>query len=64
MPATVRTTGLAAAAGGGLLVAWLGFNATGDLPAPMSGLLAPLTAIIGAVVGANLAVLALDIQRD
>ena len=49
-----KTTGLAAAISGALIGAWLGFNAT-------SGLLAIATAIIGAAVGANLILLALDI---
>jgi hypothetical protein len=55
-PATTTTTGFAAAAGGALLGAWLGVNAT-------EGLVAPLTAIAGAAVGANLTLLALDIWR-
>ena len=46
-----------AAAGGGLAGAWLGFNAT-------DGLLALITAIVGATVGANLILLALDISWD
>jgi hypothetical protein len=52
-----RTTGLAAAAGGALLGAWLGFDAT-------EGVIAPFTAIIGAGVGANLALVALDMWRE
>ena len=52
-----KTTGFAAAAGGALLGAWLGFHAT-------EGLLALLTAIVGAAVGANLLLLALDIAWD
>jgi len=52
-----KTIGLTAAAGGALMGAWLGFNAT-------EGLLAPLSAIVGAVLGANLAVIGCDIWRD
>jgi hypothetical protein len=52
-----KTTGLAAAIGGALIGAWLGFNAT-------SAFLAIATAIIGAAVGANLILLALDISWD
>ena len=52
-----KTIGFAAAAGGALVGAWLGFNVT-------SGLFAPLLAIVGAAVGANLTVLALDIAWD
>jgi hypothetical protein len=55
--ARTKTIGFAAAAGGALVGAWLGFNAT-------SGLFAPLLAIVGSAVGANLAVLALDIAWD
>jgi len=55
--ASVRTTGLAAAAGGALVGAWLGFNATADL-------LALVTAIVGASVGANLTLILLDISWD
>ena len=52
-----KITGVAAAIGGGLIGAWLGFNAT-------SGLLAIATAIVGAAAGANLILLALDIAWD
>ena len=52
-----NTIGVAAAVGGGLAGAWLGFNAT-------SGLLSLITAIVGATVGANLILLALDISWD
>ena len=52
-----NTLGVAAAVGGGLAGAWLGFNAT-------SGLLSLITAIVGATVGANLILLALDISWD
>jgi pimeloyl-ACP methyl ester carboxylesterase len=52
-----KATGFAAAAGGALVGAWLGFNTT-------SGLLALVTTIVGAAVGANLTLLALDIAWD
>ena len=55
--ATTKATGFAAAAGGALVGAWLGFNAT-------EGLVALLTTILGAVAGANLLLLALDIAWD
>ena len=55
--AATRLTGFAAAAGGALAGAWLGFNA-------VEGLAALLTAIVGAAVGANLSVLLLDIAWD
>ena len=55
--ATMKATGFAAAAGGALLGGWLGYNATG-------GLLALGTTIIGAAVGGNLLLLALDIVWD
>jgi pimeloyl-ACP methyl ester carboxylesterase len=55
--AKTKTTGVAAAISGGLIGAWLGFNAA-------SGPLALATAIIGAAVGANLILLALDITWD
>jgi pimeloyl-ACP methyl ester carboxylesterase len=55
-----KAIGFAAAAGGALVGAWLGFNVT----SAGFGLLAPLLAIPGAVVGANLTVLALDIAWD
>ena len=42
---------------GALVGAWLGFNAT-------DGLLALITTIVGAAVGANLTLLALDIAWD
>ena len=51
-----NTLGVAAAAAGGLAGAWLGFHAT-------DGLIALITAIVGAIVGANLILLALDISR-
>ena len=52
-----KTTGFAAAISGALIGAWLGFNAT-------SGFLAIAIAIVGAAVGANLILLALDISWD
>src|SRR6266487_92818 len=55
--AKTKTRGFAAAAGGALVGAWLGFNAT-------EGLLALVTTILRAVVGANLTLLALDIAWD
>ena len=55
--AQMKATGFAAAIGGSLIGAWLGFNAGG-------GLLALITAIVGAVVGGNLTLLALDIAWD
>jgi hypothetical protein len=55
--AQTKAMGFAAAAGGALVGAWLGFNVT-------SGPFAPFLAIAGAAVGANLTVLALDIAWD
>jgi hypothetical protein len=55
--ARTKTTGLAAAVAAGLLGAWLGFHAADDL-------LALVTAIVGASVGANLALVLLDIAWD
>jgi pimeloyl-ACP methyl ester carboxylesterase len=55
--ANTKTTGFAAAAGGALVGAWLGFNAA-------EGLFALVTTIIGASVGANLTLLLLDIAWD
>jgi predicted RND superfamily exporter protein/pimeloyl-ACP methyl ester carboxylesterase len=54
---TTKTIGLAAAAGGALVGAWLGFQAT-------EGLFALVTSIVGAVVGGNLTLLALDVGWD
>ena len=54
---TTKTTGFAAAAGGTLVGAWLGFHVT-------EGLFALLTSIVGAAVAGNLTVLALDIAWD
>ena len=53
-PAPTKSKGFAAAMGGALVGAWLGFNAAGDL-------LALVTAIVGAAAGANLAVILFDI---
>jgi uncharacterized membrane protein YfcA len=53
-PAPTKFTGFAAAMGGAIVGAWLGFNAAGDL-------LALVTAIVGAAAGANLAVILFDI---
>src|SRR4029453_1602611 len=50
-----KRVGIAAAAAGALAGAWLGFHAT-------DGLLALLTAIVGALAGANLALLVLDMS--
>ena len=58
--ATPMNTGLAVAAGGALIGAWLGFNVT----SAGFGYLAPFVAIVGATVGANVALLALDIVWD
>ena len=55
--AKTKTTGFAAATGGALVGAWLGFHAT-------AGLVALITAIAGAAAGANLALIALDITWD
>jgi pimeloyl-ACP methyl ester carboxylesterase len=58
--ATTKVTGLAAAVGSALVAARLGF----DVTSAGFGLFAPLFAIVGAIVGANLSVLALDIAWD
>ena len=50
--ATTKTAGFVAAMGGALLGAWLGFHAT-------AGLLALITSIVGATVGANLLLIVL-----
>ncbi|MGH3141885.1 MAG: alpha/beta hydrolase, partial [Gaiellales bacterium] len=55
--ARTKVTGFATALTGALVGARLGFNAT-------EGLLAVITTIVGAAVGANLTVLALDIAWD
>ena len=57
LPSRARVVGLAAAVGGALVGAWLGFNAT-------TGMLALITTIVGAAAGGNLTVLALDIAWD
>jgi pimeloyl-ACP methyl ester carboxylesterase len=54
--ASTNVKGFAAAVGGGLVGAWLGFNASVDL-------LALITAIVGAAVGGNLALIVFDISR-
>jgi pimeloyl-ACP methyl ester carboxylesterase len=58
--AKTKATGFAAGAGSALVGAWLGFNVT----SAAFGLLAPLLAIVGATVGANLILLALDVAWD
>jgi pimeloyl-ACP methyl ester carboxylesterase len=55
-PARKRAIGFAAAAGGALAGAWLGFHAA-------DGLLAPFTAIVGAVAGGNLLLVLHDISH-
>ena len=55
--ARVKTTGFVAAATGALAGGWLGFNAT-------AGLLALVTTIVGAAIGANLILIVLDIARE
>jgi hypothetical protein len=51
-----KSVGLAAAVAGALVGGWLGFHATGDL-------MALVTAILGAVAGANLVLILLDMVR-
>ena len=58
--ATPTNTGFALAVTGALIGAWLGFNVTDA----GFGFLAPFVAIVGATVGANLFLLALDIAWD
>jgi pimeloyl-ACP methyl ester carboxylesterase len=58
--ANTKMIGFAAAAGGALIGAWLGFNVT----SAGFGLFAPLLSIVGAAVGANSTLLALDIAWD
>jgi pimeloyl-ACP methyl ester carboxylesterase len=58
--ATTKITGLAAAVGGALVAAPLGFEVT----SAGFGLFAPLLAIVGAIVGGNLSLIALDIAWD
>ena len=57
---TPTGTGLAAAAAGALVGAWLGFSVTDA----GFGFVAPFVAIVGATAGANLALLLLDIAWD
>ena len=57
---TPTNTGLAVAAGGALIGAWLGLNVTDA----GFGFLAPFVSIVGATAGANLALLLLDIAWD
>jgi hypothetical protein len=52
-----QVMGCATAVGGALVGTWLGRNAT-------DGLVVVITTIVGAAVGANLAVILLDIARD
>ena len=58
--ATPTNTGFAAAMGGALIGAWLGFNVT----SAGFGFLAPFVAIVGATAGVNLALIGLDIVWD
>jgi len=55
--ATTRAVGFGGAMAGALVGAWAGFNST-------DGLLALITAIVGAAVGVNLVLIALDISWD
>jgi pimeloyl-ACP methyl ester carboxylesterase len=55
--ATTKTAGFVAAMGGALVSAWLGFNAT-------AGLLALITTIVGATVGANLMLIVLGMTWE
>jgi hypothetical protein len=55
--ARTKAFGFVAAAGGALVGAWLGFQV-------LEGLVAVVTAVAGAVVGANALVLGLDIAWD
>ncbi len=55
--ADTRTAGFVAAMAGALIGGWLGFNATADL-------LALITTIVGAIVGANLSLIVLDMTRE
>jgi hypothetical protein len=56
-PARTKRSGFAAAMGGAFVGAFLGFIAA-------TGLLALITAIVGAAAGSNLAVIVLDIVED
>jgi len=53
----IRRAGFAAAMGGALVGGWVGFTST-------AGLLALITTIIGAAIGANLGLIVLDITWD
>ena len=55
--AATKTAGFVAAVGGALVGAWLGFNADG-------GLLALITAIVGATAGANLLLIVLGMTSE
>ena len=55
LPARTKSVGFLVASGGALLGAWLGFLVT------TTGLVAPLAAIAGAILGSNLLLLVLDI---
>ena len=55
--ARIKAIGFAASLGGALVGGWLGFQVT-------EGLLALITTILGATVGANLILLVLDIAWD
>jgi hypothetical protein len=57
LTAGTKVAGFAAAMGGALVGAWLGYNT-------IDGMLALLTAVAGAVVGANLTLIGLDIASD
>lgn len=61
-PTTVKAAGVLAAAAGGLVGAWLGFAAVPP-PMVMGSAIAIVTAVLGAVVGANLAVIIVDLVR-
>ena len=56
-PTSTRTAGFAVATAGSLVGACLGSYAT-------AGLIAPITAVVGATAGANLTLLALEVWRD
>lgn len=55
LPARAKTAGFLVAMGGALVGAWLGFLVT------TTGLVAPLAATLGAIIGANLLLIVLDI---
>ena len=57
LSARAKATGFAAAVAGALVGGWLGFNAT-------EGLLALITTIVGATVGANLVLIVLDMTSE